>query len=76
MSDWSLNVLYGVSRGQKATFLKIPKIIIWRHQRSQSKISQEFPRSSYGVTRGQKAKYPKCSQDHHLGSPEVKKLIS
>ena len=31
------------------------------------------PRSLSGVTRGQKGKFPKCSQDLYLRSPQVKK---
>ena len=52
---------------KKQSFSRIPKIVIWGHLMSESKISQEFPRSLSGVTRGQMVKYPKNSQDHHLG---------
>ncbi|KAJ8041720.1 hypothetical protein HOLleu_12612 [Holothuria leucospilota] len=48
---------------KKQNFQRIPKINIWGHQRSKSKISQVFPRSSSGVTRGQKAKFAKNLQD-------------
>ncbi|KAJ8028186.1 hypothetical protein HOLleu_30354 [Holothuria leucospilota] len=50
---------------KKQNFLRIPKIVVWRHQRSKSKISQEFPRLSYGVTTSQKAKFSNNFQDCH-----------
>ncbi|KAJ8029513.1 hypothetical protein HOLleu_28924 [Holothuria leucospilota] len=63
----------GSSEVKKQNIASIPKIVLWFHQRSESKISQEFPRSLSGVIRGQKAKFPKNSQDHNLRSPRVKK---
>ncbi|KAJ8039485.1 hypothetical protein HOLleu_17224 [Holothuria leucospilota] len=63
----------GSSEIKKQNIASIPKIFLWFHQRSESKISQEFPRSLSGVIRGQKAKFPKNSQDSHQGSPEDKK---
>ncbi|KAJ8045690.1 hypothetical protein HOLleu_08741 [Holothuria leucospilota] len=38
-------VVIRVTKGQKQNVPSIPKIVIWSHQRSKSKISQEFSRS-------------------------------
>ncbi|KAJ8037436.1 hypothetical protein HOLleu_18247 [Holothuria leucospilota] len=44
---------------KKQNYPRIPKSFMWGHQRSKSKISQDFPRSSSGVTRGQTANFPR-----------------
>ena len=66
---WKPRALSGVTRGQKGKFPKSSQDL---YQRSESKISQEFPRPSSLVTTGQKANFFKNLQDHHLGSPKVK----
>lgn len=39
---------------KRQNFQRIPNMVIYGHQRSKSRVSQEFPRSSFGLSRGQR----------------------
>ncbi|KAJ8031773.1 hypothetical protein HOLleu_25080 [Holothuria leucospilota] len=53
----------GAPEVKEKNFPRISMLVPWGHQKTKSKISQDFLRSPHGVTRGQKAKFPKNSQD-------------
>ncbi|KAJ8044527.1 hypothetical protein HOLleu_07304 [Holothuria leucospilota] len=61
---------------KKQNFPRIPNIVIWGHQRSKSKISQELPRLSYGVTEVKKQNFPKIPKIIIWGHQQSKSKIS